>query len=277
MLRCFFICLFVLTATSATAQERRPSHCIAIADAAPGLEYIQLASYTEPVEPFSARITYIDHSMFLIQTEGGLSAVTDYNGYIGVTTLVPDVVTMNNAHGSHWTSLPSENIGHVLEGWAKPEGPEEHYLDLGEMLVRNVHTDTRSFDGGARVNGNSIFVFEVAGLCIGHLGHLHHIPDDNQFAALGRLDVVMAAVDGGLTLDTASIVQVVKRLRSSIVLPMHWFGRGSLDAFLAGMADEFDIVRTMPSSSLEVSLRTLPSRPTVMVLPPRFLQLNDDE
>lgn len=277
MLRCLIAILLIFSASIAVSQERRPSHCFAIAEAAPGLEYLRLANYTDPVEPFSARITYIDHSMFLIQSEGGLSAVTDYNGYIGATDLVPDVVTMNNAHSSHWTALPNDNIDHVLEGWAKPEGPEEHYLDLGEMLVRNVHTDTRSFDGGARINGNSIFVFELAGLCIGHLGHLHHIPDDAQFAALGRLDVVMAAVDGGLTLDTASIVQVVKRLRSSIVLPMHWFGRGSLEAFLDGMEGEFDIIRTMPSSSLEVSLRTLPSRPTVMVLPPRFLQLNDDE
>ena len=80
--------------------------------------------------------------------------------------------------------------------WAEPE----HYLDLGEILVRNVTTDIRGGFDTRRINdGNSIFVFEVAGLCIGHLGHLHHEPTDAQYAALGRLDVVMAAVDGGLT------------------------------------------------------------------------------
>ncbi len=66
------------------------------------------------------------------------------------------------------------------------------------MLVRNVSTDIRSQFGGTEDRGNSIFVFEVAGLCIGHLGHLHHEPNDAQYAALGRLDVVMAPVDGAM-------------------------------------------------------------------------------
>ncbi len=262
----------LITALPVLAQDRRPSHCIAIADAAPGLEYVQLASFHDPVEAFSVRISYITHSMFLIQTEGGLSAATDFTGFIGSTRFTPDVVTMNNAHDSHWTAFPDPAIPHVLEGWAKGDTPEDHYVDLGEMLIRNVHTDVRSrFDGGIRKNGNSIFVFEVAGLCIGHLGHLHHIPDDAQFAALGRLDVVMAAVDGGLTLDLPSMIQTLKRLKSSIVIPMHWFSGVSLGSFLSGMSDEFAIIPD-GGNSVEVSLRTLPDRPTVVVLQPAFLQ-----
>lgn len=82
----------------------------------------------------------------------------------------------------------------------------------------------------------------------------------------------MAAVDGGLTVDTPTMIRIIKRLRSSVVLPMHWFSRGSLDRFLDGVADDFSIVRT-GESSLELSLRNLPSRPTVMVLEPRFLRM----
>ncbi|MEO1579996.1 MAG: MBL fold metallo-hydrolase, partial [Pseudomonadota bacterium] len=147
----------------------------------------------------------------------------------------------------------------------------DHHLDLGEMLIRNVPTDARGgFGGDVRVNGNSIFVFEVAGLCIGHLGHLHHEPDEFQYAALGRVDVVMAAVDGGLTLDLPTMIKVLNRLKSSVVIPMHWFSMSSLDRFVAGMQDAFDIRRDAPNS-LEVSLRTLPERPTVVVLAPQFL------
>ena len=254
-------------AAAAPAQERRPSHCIAVAEAAPGL--VWRASYTEPVPEFSVRLTYIDHAMFLIQTPGGLAAVTDYVGYLGTEAPVPDVVTMNHAHSTHWTASPDPAIPHVLKGWGDGREPNEHYLDLGEMLVRNVPTDIRSgyFDGGVEKYGNSIFVFEVEGLCIGHLGHLHHEPDERQYAALGRLDVVMAPVDGGLTLDLPAMIRVLKRLKSSVVIPMHWFGRGSLDVFLAGMSEDFEVVRT-GETSLEVSLRSLPDRPTVMVLEP---------
>jgi len=261
-------------ASTAAAQDRRPSHCIAIADAAPGIDYLHRASFRQPPQDdFTVRIRYVDHAMFLIQTAGGLSAATDFTGFLGPVDFVPDVVTMNNAHSTHWTASPDPRIPHVLPGWATADGPRDHHLDLGEMLVRNVHTDVRGWsETSVRRNGNSIFVFEAAGLCIGHLGHLHHIPDDRQFAALGRLDVVMVAVDGGVTLDLPSVIAVMERLKSSIVIPMHWFGLPSLDRFVAGMrARGFDIDRR-DTHSVEVSLRSLPDRPTVVVLRPSFLR-----
>ena len=83
------------------------------------------------------------------------------------------------------------------------------------MLIRNATTDIRGGFGGARIeDNNSIFIFEVAGLCIGHLGHLHHEPSDETYAAIGRLDVVMAAVDGGMTVDIPTMIRIVKRLLS---------------------------------------------------------------
>ena len=257
----------------AVAQERRASHCIAIADAAPGIEFLHQASFNTPVEdPFSVRISYIDHSMFLIQTADGLDIVTDYTGFIGATRLVPDVVTMNNAHGSHWTASPDPRIPHVLPGWRDGEGPREHRLEIGEVLIRNVTTDIRSreFDGSRIRDNNSIFVFEAAGLCIAHLGHLHHEPTEQQYAALGRIDVLMAAVDGGLTVDLPTMLRIVERLKSSVILPMHWFSGGSLERFLAGVGGDFAIRRD-GVSELTVGLRDLPSRPTVIVLEPRFL------
>lgn len=264
------ILILLLIAPAASAQDRRPSHCIALADAAPGIEFIHRAAYTDPVPQYSVRISYLDHSMFLLQTPGGMSAATDYTGYTGPASFLPTAVTMNHAHSSHWTAFVDPGIRHVLRGWGEFGEGIEHHLDLGEMLIRNVSTDIRSGFGGVEPSGNSIFVFEVEGLCIGHLGHLHHEPNDDQYAALGRLDVVMAAVDGGLTVPIPVMTRILKRLRSSIVIPMHWFGRSTLDRFLVDMSDEFEIRRT-GESSLEVSLRTLPSRPTIMVLEPRFL------
>lgn len=260
----------------ASAQERRPSHCFAIADASPELLYVQNVSWREPTaDEYTVRISYIDHSMYLLQSHGGIDVVTDYTGFIGSVDMIPDVVTMNNAHGSHWTNAPHPDITHVLPGWRQQGQPVDHYLDLGEMLIRNVTTDIRGFGGSTVIeDNNSIFIFEVGGLCIGHLGHLHHEPSDETYAAIGRLDVVMAAVDGGLTVDTPTMIRIIKRLRSSIVLPMHWFSRTSLDRFLSGVSDEFDIDRT-GESEVQLSLRDLPSRPKVLVLEPQFLRLSD--
>lgn len=271
MHRCLTLLAVALFAPSLAAQERIPSHCIALSQSAPGLTYLHQASFVEPVEPAEVRISYVDHSMFLIQSEGGTDAMTDFTGYYGNVAFFPDVVTMNNAHSSHWTPFPDPAIPHALKGWAEGGAQQEHYIDLGDMLVRNVHTDTRNRGGGATPNGNSIFVFEAAGLCIGHLGHLHQEPSDRQYAALGRMDVVMAAVDGGLTLDHATLVRVLDRLRSSVVIPMHWFGRNTLEAFLADMRDSGYAVDITGETTLTLSLGDLPSQRTVMVLEPRFL------
>lgn len=263
--------LSLIIALPASAQDRRPSHCIALADAA-NVPFLHKASFGQTVPDYSVRIHYIHHASFLLQTRGGLSLATDYTGFLGRTKLVPDVVTMNNAHETHWTALPDPDIPHVLRGWAGAEGGNDHHLDLGEVLVRNVPTDVRSqFSSGVRSNGNSIFVFEAEGLCIGHLGHLHHEPDPAQYAALGRLDVVMAAVDGGMTVDLPTMTRVLKRLKSSIVIPMHWWGESNLMRFTNGMRDEFDVV-DVAAPSIEVSLRTLPDRPTVMILRPQMLR-----
>jgi L-ascorbate metabolism protein UlaG (beta-lactamase superfamily) len=270
MIRTALVCLgLALTlASPGQAQDRIPSHCIAVAE---GIERVMPATFGAPLSDNTVRIRYLDHASFLIETPGGLTAVTDFVGYTGLRPLVPDVVTMNNAHGTHWTANPDPAIPHVLRGWGDATGPADHRLDLGEMLVRNVPTDVRGgFDAGVRANGNSIFVFEVAGLCIGHLGHLHHIPDDAQFAAIGRLDVVMVPVDGGYTLDLPSMVSVVQRFRSSVVVPMHWFSGASLERFLTRMESEFQVVR-LDQPDIELGLHKLPSQPTIMVLQPAWL------
>ncbi|SDE17066.1 L-ascorbate metabolism protein UlaG, beta-lactamase superfamily [Salipiger thiooxidans] len=254
------------------AQEsRRPSHCIAIADADPGLQYVHKAAWTEPVPDYSVRIHYVSHASFLLQTPGGLNVVTDFTGFTGTAPLIPDVVTMNHAHGTHWTANPDPAIPHVLPGWGDFGEGIEHHLDLGEMLVRNVSTDIRSSMGGVEEKGNSIFVFEVEGLCIGHLGHLHHEPNDAQYAALGRLDVLMVPVDGGYTMALDAMVRVVERLRSSIIIPMHWFSGNSLSHFLDDVSGTFAIDRR-GGPELVVSLRDLPPRPTVVVLEPEWLR-----
>lgn len=263
-----FLLILAVLAAPAFAEERIPSHCIALAAAEP---QVMPAALEDGLADGSVLIRYLDHASFALVTPDGTVAVTDYTGYLGTRDVVPDVVTMNNAHDTHWTSTPDPRIAHVLKGWGDGGEPAAHRLDLGAMLVRNVTTDTRGpFGEGARRDGNSIFIFEVAGLCIGHLGHLHQIPSDEQYALIGRLDVVMVPVDGGYTMRLEDMAGVVRRLRSSVVIPMHWFSEESLDAFLAEMSDGFTVVET-GGAQIALSLDDLPSVPTLLVLEPAFL------
>jgi L-ascorbate metabolism protein UlaG (beta-lactamase superfamily) len=263
--------LTVLAVLLAAPNTARAGNCHAFVEGVPGVRYATLG-------PIAARarevtITYVGHSTFRIATEEGIVIATDYFGANGEGKL-PDAVTMNKAHETHFTDTPDPAIPHVLRGW-NPDatGPAQHLLTLRDVTIRNVTTDIRGW-GTPEKDGNSIFVFEVADLCIGHLGHLHHALTEAQYALLGRLDIVMAPVDGTFTLEIGQMIALLKTLllktlKARLVLPMHAFGQYSLTKFLDGMKDQFQIV-IHDGRTITVSLDTLPSRPTVMVLPTRF-------
>ncbi|MEM1297756.1 MAG: MBL fold metallo-hydrolase, partial [Pseudomonadota bacterium] len=189
-------------------------------------------------KPREVTITYVAHSTFRIETEEGVTIATDFFGTAGRTKegapIRPDVVTMNHAHSTHYTDNPDPEIPYVLRGWNHDgKGPANHRLRVGDVTIRNVTTHIRAW-GVPEENGNSIFVFEVADLCIGHLGHLHHVLSEEQYAEVGRLDVVMAPVDGTFTLDLPGMIEVLKTMKTRVVLPMHAFGTYSLELFLQG-------------------------------------------
>ncbi|MCO6185075.1 MBL fold metallo-hydrolase [Rhizobium sp. L1K21] len=210
------------------------------------------------------KFTYVGHSTYFIETPGGVSIATDYSGH-HPTPYMPTVVTMNKAHSGHYTLAPDPGIQYVLHGWNDDGSPANHQLAVGDTLVRNVPTDIRSYSGAMEANGNSIFIFEAAGLCIGHLGHLHHELTDSHITEIGRLDIVMVPVDGGLTMGAASMSRTVKKLRSSVVLPMHR-RFGTIEDFVAKFGPDFDL-HPSPTRTVTFSLRNLPRKPTIYVLP----------
>ena len=179
---------------------------------------------------------------------------------------------MNHAHITHFTPFPDKRIAHVLRGWPQDGEPAQHNVQIDETIIRNVTTDISSFSGHHEQDGNSIFIFEMGGLCIGHLGHLHHLLTDEHYAEIGRLDVLMVPVDGGVTMNFEDMAKVVKRLNASVVLPMHAFSSFSLNDFLQQMGKGFPIEHRT-GSELVVSLNTLPTSPTLISLQPEgFIQ-----
>jgi L-ascorbate metabolism protein UlaG (beta-lactamase superfamily) len=247
---------------AAMPAEAQISRCLAVADAGPRL---QPAAFTlAQLKPDEVRVRFVGHSTYLIESAEGITIATDYTGQSG--GVIPDVVTMNRAHSSHYTDNPDPRIKHVLRGWNPEGGAADHNLRVGDVTVRNVPTDIRSWAGGVMPDGNSIFIFEVAGLCIGHLGHLHHELGPEHVGWIGRLDVLMVPVDGSYTIAQASMINVIKLLRARIVLPMHYFGPTTLRRFLDGLGEEFDI-EISSTAEVVLSEASLPPAPKVLVLP----------
>jgi L-ascorbate metabolism protein UlaG (beta-lactamase superfamily) len=264
--RCLIV-MFVFAVFTPAAIAQTPqtgSRCLALADAAPpGVTFISLNDAA--LSPFEVQITFVGHATFRIQSAQGITIATDYAGYAGPGP-VPDVVTMNHAHSTHYTDNPDPRIKHVLRGWGEGGEPARHALQVGDVFIRNVPTDIRGWSGIREKDCNSIFIFEVADICIGHLGHLHHTLGTEYLGMIGQLDVVMVPVDGSYTMKQAAMMEVLELLKARLVLPMHYFSRSRLETFLSQVGDGYD-VEISERSSVTVSAASLPAKPKVLVLP----------
>jgi L-ascorbate metabolism protein UlaG (beta-lactamase superfamily) len=225
------------------------------------------AAFRVALNPDQVRITYVGHSTFLIESPQGVRIATDYNDYVRPAVL-PDIITMNHAHSSHYTDHPDPGIPHVLRGWGpSPDRPARHDLQVRDVRVRNVPTNIRTWSGGTERHGNSIFIFEIANMCIGHLGHLHHTLTQQQLNEIGRLDVVFAPVDGTMTLDTDGMMEVLQSLKAPLIIPMHYFSVYTLNRFLDRARAKKWQVETSAVPTTVISKTALPKTAKVLVLP----------
>ena len=220
------------------------------------------------LSPNRVVVTFLGHSSYQIDTPQGVRAITDYNGVNGFGRR-PDIVTMNNAHDTHFTDLPEEGITYVLRGWPSQPGESEakHEVTLKDMKVWNVPTNARDWGGGAaRINGNSIFIYAVGDLCIAHLGHLHHRLTKEHLDELGRIDVLMVPIDGSYTMGMPLMVDVIRQIQPRVVLPMHYWGRSQLDRF-EGLMSSLDADFIWPDRrSIEIVKEQLPEKLTVIAV-----------
>ena len=259
----------VVTALTAIAFALSPARagedrCIAVAhlDLGPRLHKAQLR--LAQLKGGEVRISFAGHSTFLIESSRGIKIATDYNDYVRPPVL-PDIATMNRAHSSHFTLAPDASIRHVLPGWNPAGGAAQHDVTLDDVRVRNIPTNIRDWQGGTQEFGNSIFIFEMGGLCIAHLGHLHHTLSDKQLAQIGQMDVVLVPVDGSYTLDLSGTIEVLKSLKAPLMIPMHYFSTFTLDRFLDVAKGQFEI-KMHPVPTIVVSRSSLPQQPQVLLM-----------
>jgi L-ascorbate metabolism protein UlaG (beta-lactamase superfamily) len=262
-------------ATPALAQGSAPPAKPEMMESCPGLvaenrpRIIPAAFRLAALKEGEVRINYIGHSTFLIESPKLVRIATDYNDYVK-PPILPDIVTMNRAHSTHYTDRPEPGIKFVLRGWKEDGKPTDHDLNFQDVRVRSVATNIRDYYGGSGPtrHGNSIFIFEVANLCIAHLGHLHHTLTQQQLNEIGRIDVVLVPIDGGATLDLEGMIEVLTALRAPLMIPMHFFSTYTLARFTDRISKDWDVERA-EVPSVVVSKHTLPAKPKLLVLPGR--------
>lgn len=196
--------------------------------------------------PPVARLTWYGQSCFLLETATGTRVVMDPIpgglGYPLPTDLKADVVTVSHEHGDHNNLALVQGKPKILrgltadkKGWVKID---EKVKDVAIRSVGVYHDEEK----GQKRGLNTVFLFEVGGVRIAHLGDLGHLLTDQQLSAIGSVDVVMIPVGGFFTIDAAQATRVLDQLRPRlIVIPMHYKTDvltikelATVDAFLAG-------------------------------------------
>lgn len=264
--------LLAVAALAAPAAAR----CVPVAqgpgDAVPPLAvpagYLPVAETRGPALPAgTVELTFLGHASFLIRTHGNTTAITDYNGY-NRAPFPPDVVTMNYAHSTHFTLNVEPGVKHVLKGWAENGVIPRHNVTEGDLHVTNVPTNIR--DGAvpdSGIAGNSIFIFKSAGLCVVHLGHLHHRLKPSHAARVGSVDVLLAAIDDSYTMAQSLLVKVIDDLKPQVVIPMHYgYSGDTLAQFIATMREKKWAIRVQKGASARFTKVGLPDTQTVVVL-----------
>jgi L-ascorbate metabolism protein UlaG (beta-lactamase superfamily) len=224
---------------------------------------------TTGADAAAATLRWYGQSMFLLGTPAGASILLDPFSEIGYTMPPPldaTIATITHEHPDHSNAALAGSAARILrgltaDGWAEIDEEGDGYR------IRTVPTFHDDQQGAAR-GRNAVFVLEVAGLRIAHLGDLGHQLDAEQTRALGGpVDVLMVPTGGGFTIDAAGATELVAALQPRIVFPMHYktdriaFPLATVDEFLEGKT-----VQRVGSTNMRVSKADLPAEVTVMVL-----------
>jgi L-ascorbate metabolism protein UlaG (beta-lactamase superfamily) len=162
------------------------------------------------------KITWFGQACFEIVTSDGFVLICDpYHPAVGYPPHPrrADLVTISHGHHDHdW-------LGWV-EGDPTVLSMPGDYLSCPVMAkgISSFHDG----EGGAKRGSNTIFVLDIDGFRVCHLGDLGHLLTGEQRQAIGRIDVLMIPVGGFYTIDAVQAVEVARSLNPKLVLPMHY-------------------------------------------------------
>jgi hypothetical protein len=128
------------TSLPQAAEPQKPEACPGLIASAPPLVLRAALGQDE------VGLTFVGHATFLIETPQGIRIATDYNDSVWPSP-PPRIATMNKAHSTHFSRVPDPGVEHVLRGWNPAGGPAYHNLSVGDVRIRNVPTNIRTYGG----------------------------------------------------------------------------------------------------------------------------------
>lgn len=209
-------------------------------------------------------ITWLGHSCFRVRGNGGVVLTDPFPLDIGlkVSTVHADVVTVSNRHPNHSATELVDGSPQVLNG------PGEY--EVNGFYVKGVGTPLMLDDCAT---WNTLFLVEIDGMMVCHLGDLAQPLTARQVEAVGAPDVLLVPVGGKCTITPTQAAEIVNRMAPQIVIPMHYDLPGlrvELEP-LTGFLREMGLKDVSTQPKFSATRTTLPSDVRVVVLEPQGL------
>jgi L-ascorbate metabolism protein UlaG (beta-lactamase superfamily) len=207
-------------------------------------------------------MTWYGHSCFRLRSRNGAVVTDPYGDELGYTLprLRADIVTVSHDHPDHASVKAIRGTPRIIDG------PGEYEIKGIFVIGIPSYYEDSPEQSGVR---NTVFLFDLDGVTVCHLGDLHRVPTQSQIEELGDVDVLLIPVGGGSTLDPAKAAEVISLLEPKVVVPMHY--RTSLQKGLnlqsvGQFLQEMGLKDVAPIDRVTITKSGLPSETQVIVM-----------
>lgn len=161
-------------------------------------------------------ITFLGHASFRLKGKTA-ALVTDPFSPEMVGLKFPkvsaEIVTISHGHEDHNQVDLVKGVKRVING------PGEYEIQgVSIMGFASFHDDKK----GQLRGKNTIYVIEIDGLRLAHLGDLGHKLNEKTVEEMGGIDVLMVPVGGVYTINASEAAEVVRAIEPNITIPMHY-------------------------------------------------------
>lgn len=206
-------------------------------------------------------ITWFGHSCFRIKGKEAIILTDPCPPATGYSSgkLQADIVLLSHAHPGH------SYLDELQGNYKVIKGPGEYELkDIYITGIDAYHDDAQ----GKKLGKNTVYVIEIEGVTLCHLGDLGHILSPEVTGELGNVNVLFLPVGGHSTIGATAAADLVRNLNPGFVIPMHYKTadeKGDLD-FPEKFLKEIGIKELAMQPKIVVTRTNIPSSTQFILL-----------
>lgn len=210
-------------------------------------------------------ISFLGHSSFKIRGKSATLVTDPFNPkMVGFPfpKIEAEIVTISHNHEDH--NQAQEVLGNPFV----ISGPGEYEVRGVQVFGFSTFHDA---SGGTQRGQNTIYLVEMDGLRLMHLGDLGHKLEDKQLEEVEGVDVLFLPVGGVVTVEPAEASEIISTLEPKIVIPMHYQMPGLNPAIFGQLKDVKTFLKeigedVVPQPKLVVNREALPEETKIVVL-----------